>query len=186
MARYRGKTSRRDGDPLASKGGAPPSARDACLARFSGAMEIVMNMDSPDTTSNKTKVPEAAGDKIAAAFLAKPVMVPGRRDFLKYRELGVTKASNGRIRAQVTSASQGLSEETGWHIHLCEGQFVYILSGWVDLVFASGEKIRIGAGDSMYIPGGTPHNETATSDTFELIEVSVPADMGTEPCEAPD
>jgi len=38
----------------------------------------------------------------------------------------------------------------------------------------------------MYIPGGTPHNETATSDGFELIEVSVPADMGTEPCEAPD
>jgi quercetin dioxygenase-like cupin family protein len=162
------------------------SARDVCLVRSSGATEIVMNMDSPNTNSNKTKVPEAAGDKMAAAFIANPVMVPGRRDFLKYRELGVTKASNGRIRAQVTSASQGLSEETGWHIHFCEGQFVYMLSGWVDLEFAGGEKIRIGAGDSMYIPGGTPHNETATSDGFELIEISVPADMGTEPCEAPD
>ena len=63
-----------------------------------------------------------------------PVMVPGRRDFLQYRELGVTKASEGKIRAQITSASQGLSEETGWHIHRCEGQFVYMLSGWVDLV----------------------------------------------------
>jgi hypothetical protein len=35
------------------------------------------------------------------------------------------------------------------------------------------------------IPGNTPHNETGTSDTLELLEVSVPADMGTEPCEAP-
>lgn len=127
-----------------------------------------------------------AADDVAVAKIDNPVMVPGRRDFLKYRELGVTKASNGRIRAQVTSASQGLSEETGWHVHHCEGQFVYMLSGWVDLVFAGGRKERVEAGDSIYIPGGTPHNEIATSDTFELLEVSVPADMGTEVCDAPD
>jgi hypothetical protein len=35
------------------------------------------------------------------------------------------------------------------------------------------------------IPGGTPHNEIRTSDTFELLELSVPAQMGTESCEAP-
>ena len=123
---------------------------------------------------------------IAVAKINNPVMVPGRRDFLQYRELGVTKASEGKIRAQITSASQGLSEETGWHIHRCEGQFVYMLSGWVDLVFAGGRVERVGPGDSIYIPGNTPHNETATSDSFELLEVSIPADMGTEPCDAPD
>lgn len=123
---------------------------------------------------------------IAVAKIDNPVMVPGRRDFLQYRELGVTKASEGKIRAQITSASQGLSEETGWHIHRCEGQFVYMLSGWVDLVFAGGRVERVGPGDSIYIPGNTPHNETATSDSFELLEVSIPADMGTEPCDEPD
>jgi mannose-6-phosphate isomerase-like protein (cupin superfamily) len=61
-----------------------------------------------------------------------------------------------------------------------------MLNGWVDLVFADGEKIRIETGDSLYIPGGMPHNEIATSDKFELIEVSVPADMGTESCPPPD
>lgn len=131
----------------------------------------------------------ATAEPVADFTLSKksdPVMVPGRRDFLQYRELGVTDASQGRIRAQVTSASEGLSEPTGWHVHLCEGQFVYMLSGWVDLAFSGGRTVRIEAGDSIYIPGGLPHNETATSDTFELIEVSVPADMGTEPCDAPD
>jgi mannose-6-phosphate isomerase-like protein (cupin superfamily) len=135
-----------------------------------------MNMDGPSRT-------KASGHVVA--FADKPVMVPGRRDFLQYRELGVTKASNGRVRAQITSASKGLSEETGWHVHHCEGQFVYMLSGWVDLEFAGGEITRIKEGDSMYIPGETPHNETATSDKFELIEVSVPAEMGTSPCDAP-
>ena len=37
----------------------------------------------------------------------------------------------------------------------------------------------------MYIPGYAPHNETATSDSFELLEFSVPAEMGTEVCDPP-
>ena len=113
-----------------------------------------------------------------------PTFVPGRRDFMTYRDLGITAASGGRIRAQITSARQGLTRPTGWHTHICEGQIVYMLSGWIDLAFED-ETIRIEEGDSLYIPGGTPHNEIATSDTFDLIEISVPADMGTEPCDPP-
>ena len=124
-------------------------------------------------------------DAFVVAKKDEATYVPGRREWMKYRELGVTEASGGRIRAQVTSATQGLSAPTGWHVHLCEGQFVYMLDGWVDLEFAGGKVVRIAEGDSMYIPGGTPHNEIATSDRFELLEVSVPADMGTESCDPP-
>ena len=53
-------------------------------------------------------------------------------------------------------------------------------------MFENGDEIRVGEGDSVYIPGGLRHNETATSDTFELIEVSVPADLRTEQCDPPD
>jgi quercetin dioxygenase-like cupin family protein len=60
-----------------------------------------------------------------------------------------------------------------------------MLNGWVDLEFSGGRVERVSAGDYMYIPGDTPHNEIATSDTFELLEVSIPADMGTETCDAP-
>ena len=123
--------------------------------------------------------------KQAWASKAKAKYVPGRREFFKYRELGVTEASNGSMRAQVTSAAQGLSRPTGWHYHVCESQLVYMLSGWVDLEFEDGETIRVEAGDSLYIPGGLRHNEIKTSDTFELLEVSVPADMGTVACDPP-
>ena len=128
----------------------------------------------------------AASDmSVALSKKDEPQFVKGRRDFMKYRDLGVTAASNGLMRAQVTSSSQGLSKPTGWHYHVCDGQFVYMLSGWVDLEFAGGETMRIEEGDSVYIPGNTPHNELATSDAFELVEISVPADMGTETCEPP-
>lgn len=138
--------------------------------------------------SVETSTPAEGADRANEVTIAKaddPVMVPGRRDFMQYRELGVTAASQGRIRAQVTSSSAGLSEPTGWHVHLCEGQFVYMLNGWVDLEFSGGRIERIEAGDSVYIPGDTPHNEIATSDAFELLEISIPADMGTEVCDPP-
>ena len=117
---------------------------------------------------------------------SEPEYITGRRAFFKYREMGVGDASGGKFRVQVMSAEKGLTEPTGWHYHICEGQFIFMLSGWVDLVFENGDEIRIGEGDSAYIPGGLRHNETATSDTFELIEVSVPADLRTEPCDPPD
>ena len=110
--------------------------------------------------------------------------VPGRRQFFKYRDLGVTDATQRRMRAQITEAESGMSKPTGWHVHKCEAQFVYMLSGWVDLEFAD-RKVRLETGDSILIPGNTPHNEIGTSDTFELLEISVPADMGTEPCDPP-
>ena len=121
---------------------------------------------------------------VAVATKANPVYVKGRRDFFTYRELGVTAGTNGRMRAQITAAERGMAKETGWHYHQCEMQLVYMLKGWLDLEFED-RKVRLHEGDSIMIPGGAKHNETATSDTFELLEVSVPAEMGTVACKAP-
>jgi len=111
--------------------------------------------------------------------------VAGRRAFFKYRDLGATAATGGKLRAQVTSAEAGMSQPTGWHVHKCDAQLVYMLSGWIELEFAGEPLCRLEAGDSIMIPGNTPHNEIRTSDSFELLEVSLPAEMGTEPCDPP-
>jgi len=65
----------------------------------------------------------------------------------KYCDLGITAASSGKIRAQVTIGAEGMTQPTGWHYHVCEGQFVYMLSGWVDLEFEDGQKLRIQSGE---------------------------------------
>ena len=111
--------------------------------------------------------------------------VPGRREFFKYRDLGVTDATNGAMRAQVMSAVTGMTEPTGWHYHVCDGQFVYALKGWVELEFETGERLRLAAGESLFIPGGMLHNEISTSDDLEILEVSMPAEMGTVACDRP-
>jgi quercetin dioxygenase-like cupin family protein len=132
--------------------------------------------------SNTAAIPTG---KLVHATPETAPMVEGRRTFLKYQDLGVTAASSGRMRAQVMSATAGMTKPTGWHYHVCDGQFIYVLKGWVDLQFEDGQKLRVQGGESLYIPGRLRHNETATSETLEILELSVPADMGTVPCEAP-
>ena len=135
---------------------------------------------------NDVAAPDSAGvPHPTVAKKSAANLVAGRRAFFKYRDLGVTAATGGKLRAQITSAETGMSQPTGWHIHKCEAQLVYLLSGWIELEFAGEPLCRLEAGDSILIPGYTPHNELRTSDTFELLEVSLPAEMGTEPCDAP-
>jgi quercetin dioxygenase-like cupin family protein len=67
---------------------------------------------------------------------------------------------------------------------VCEAQFVFGLKGWVDLEFEDGRKIRLQAGESLLIPGGMKHNETATSEESNC-SVTLPGEMGTVPCERP-
>ena len=136
----------------------------------------------PRAKSSAQKSPE---QKIAHGRASAPVLVKGRRDFFKYRDLEVADASAGKLRAQVMSSRQGKSRPTGWHYHECDGQFIYILKGWVDLEFEDGRTIRIDEGDSLFIPGYMRHNEIRTSEAMEILEVSVPGTMGTTPCDPP-
>ena len=91
--------------------------------------------------------------KVAVTSAKQPDYVEGRRSFFKYRDLGVTAASNGWMRAQLTTALTGMTQPTGWHYHVCEGQFVYTLKGWVELAFEDGTSCRLEAGDFVLHSG---------------------------------
>ena len=97
----------------------------------------------------------------------------------------MSAATGGKLRAQVMEAVTGMTEPTGWHTHQCEAQFVYVLKGWVELEFEDGTRTRSGVGDAILIPGGMKHNEIATSDDVEILELSIPGDMATKPCDPP-
>ena len=136
----------------------------------------------PDDVITMTQKPNT---KLGYSSAKKPTMVEGRRDFFTYRDLGAKGASGGQMRAQLTKAKTGMTQPTGWHYHVCEDQFVYVLNGWVELEFETGETLRCEKGDSVYIPGGLKHNELRTSDDFEILEVSTPGEIGTVSCEDP-
>ena len=117
----------------------------------------------PSVAAKKPQI-KSSGQKVSHARAAEPKLVKGRRDFFKYRDLEVADASAGTLRAQVMSSTKGMSRPTGWHYHECDGQFIYIMKGWVDLEFEDGRTIRVEEGDSLFIPGYLRHNEIRTSD----------------------
>jgi quercetin dioxygenase-like cupin family protein len=114
-----------------------------------------------------------------------PKMTHGRRDFFTYRDLGISEGSGGKMRGQLMKAKEGMTAPTGWHYHTCDSQFVYCLKGWVELEFEDHPTVRMEAGDSMFIPGGWVHNELRTSNDIEILEVSVPGELGTVPVDPP-
>ncbi|SAL81439.1 cupin [Caballeronia terrestris] len=153
--------------------GAARTLRDGC-----------MNNGSSTIVPEKTNASELLKKLVYATEQTAP-LVPGRRAFFNYRDLGVTDATDGRMRVQVTLAT-GVMQETGWHYHICETQFILALRGWIDLQFEDGRVIRVGPGESLSIPPGLKHNEIGISEDLELLEVSVPAKMDTLPYDPPD
>jgi quercetin dioxygenase-like cupin family protein len=110
----------------------------------------------------------------------------GRRNYLDYLDMGVSKASNGYARAQIVCNKRGEAPPTGWHYHTCEAQIVYFINGWSDIEFEDGNMLRAKAGDVLFIPGGIKHNEGECSSDIEFYEVSIPAEMGTVAVDPPD
>ena len=48
-----------------------------------------------------------------------------------------------------------------------------------------GRTIKVEQGDSLFIPGYLRHNEIRTSSEMEILEVSMPGELGTRPCDPP-
>ncbi|MFJ4156228.1 cupin domain-containing protein [Pseudomonas sp. NPDC089752] len=138
--------------------------------------------------SDSIEIPGLVSELLARLTHATPETAPfveGRRHFFKYRDLGLTDATNGLARAQVTCATD-VMEQTGWHYHICDVHFIYALRGWIDLQFEDGRTVRVNTGESLFIPPGLKHNETGISADLELFEMSMPAKMGTVACDPPE
>ena len=104
----------------------------------------------------------------------------GLRAFFEYRDLGIKEATGGKAHAQVIRARGGHGERAGWHKHVLDLQLVYILKGWVRFEYEGVGEVRLEAGDCVHQPPEISHREIDHSDDLELIEITVPADFGTE------
>jgi len=137
------------------------------------------------TTEQSAVRSREQGMKLLKSFVSRTPYSPGRRPFFKYRDLGLEDATGGRMRAYHNSAIAGMTEPTGWHYHICEMQFVYVLKGKLTIEFEDGTVATFTAGDSFFVPGGVRHNEIYASEDKEALEVSVPGKIETVNVERP-
>jgi mannose-6-phosphate isomerase-like protein (cupin superfamily) len=109
----------------------------------------------------------------------------GLRNYFEYRDLGIERATRGKVVAHVIRARPGKAPHGQWHRHLCAVQFVYVLKGWAVFEYQGVGKVRMKAGSCFYQPPGIRHREISHSKDLELIEIVAPADFRTEDAAPP-
>ena len=109
----------------------------------------------------------------------------GLRAYFEYRDLGIKRASRGKVVAHVIRARPGKAPHGQWHKHDCKLQFVYVLKGSAVFEYEGVGKVKMKAGSCFYQPPGIRHREISHSKDLELIEIVAPANFRTVSLEKP-
>ena len=103
----------------------------------------------------------------------------GLRSYFEYRDLGIKRATKGKVVAHVIRARPGRAPHGEWHYHDVAVQFVYVLKGWVRFEYEGVGEVLMKAGSCFYQPPRIRHRELKHSRDLEMIEVVSPAKFKT-------
>ena len=109
----------------------------------------------------------------------------GLRAYFEYRDLGIRKATRGKLVAHVIRARPGKAPHGQWHRHDCKVQFVYVLKGSAVFEYQGVGRVTMRAGSCFYQPPGIRHRELRHSKDLEMIEIVAPANFKTVSLEKP-
>lgn len=115
-----------------------------------------------------------------ASHAREAVFERGLRPFFDYRDLGISKATEGRVVAHVIRAAAGTEFSGKPHLHRTTFQMVYVLKGWIEFDYEGQGRVRLEAGSSVHQPPGLRHQELGHSADLEMLEIALPADFATE------
>ena len=104
----------------------------------------------------------------------------GLRSFYEYRDLGIKKATEGRVDAHVIRAAAVKEFSSQPHAHQTDFQLVYILKGWIEFEYEGQGVVRLEAGSCAHQPPNIRHRELGHSDDIEMLEVVLPAGFTTK------
>ena len=104
----------------------------------------------------------------------------GLRTYFMDRDLGVAKATGGRVMAEVHRANGTCpAGGGGMHYHTVDFQMNYLLKGWMKVEIEGEGTITFEAGDSWVQPPEIKHNVLDFSLDMEVLEICMPAKFDT-------
>jgi quercetin dioxygenase-like cupin family protein len=104
----------------------------------------------------------------------------GLRSFFDYRDLGIERATDGRVVAHVIRGKPGAPFSGQPHRHETTFQLVDVLKGWIEFEYEGQGNVRLEAGSCVYQPPMIRHREIGHSEDVELLEIVMPAGFATE------
>src|SRR5258708_2778619 len=109
----------------------------------------------------------------------------GLRSYFEYRDLGIKRATKGKVVSHVIRLRPCQAQQRDWHYHDVAVQFVYVLKGWVLFEYEGVGEVLMKAGSCFYQPPRIRHRELKHSRDLEMIEIVSPAVFKTFPMEQP-
>lgn len=105
----------------------------------------------------------------------------GLRTYAKYRDLGLSGATNGLVQAHVIRLLPPFRAEevSKRHYHDCDFQMVYVLKGWIKTEVEGQGAIVMKEGSCWIQPPRIEHVVLDYSDNCEVLEIVLPADFKT-------
>ena len=103
----------------------------------------------------------------------------GLRGYFEYRDLGIKRATRGKVVAHVIRARPGKAPHGEWHWHDCDLQFVYVLKGSAVFEYQGIGRVTMKAGTCFYQPPRIRHREIRHSKDLQMIEFVSPAKFKT-------
>ena len=129
-------------------------------------------------------------DRIESEFVVNrakenPFVAGGLRTYREYRDLGIGKATGGRVHAHVIRTTKPCPEGgSGLHYHDVEFQMVMVLRGTSTVWFEGQGEVTFEAGDCWIQPPRIRHNVLHYSDDYEVLEITLPEEYETVQLEA--
>jgi len=99
----------------------------------------------------------------------------GLRSYFEYRDLGIRRATRGKVVAHVIRARPGKAPHGEWHWHDVEVQFVYVLRGSAVFEYEGIGRVAMKAGTCFYQPPRIRHREIRHSSDLQMVEFVSPA-----------
>ena len=105
----------------------------------------------------------------------------GLRSYAQYRDLGMSKATNGLLQAHVIRLIPPCDPAvvSKRHYHDVDVQMIYVLKGWIRSEFEGQGEVTMREGTAWLQPPRIKHTVLDYSDDCELLEIILPAEFET-------
>jgi hypothetical protein len=114
-------------------------------------------------------------------FRAEDFRADGLRTYAQYRDLGMSKATNGLLQAHVIRLIPPCDPVvvSKRHYHDVDVQMIYVLKGWIRSEFEGQGEVTMRQGAAWLQPPRIKHTVLDYSDDCELLEIILPAEFET-------
>ena len=143
------------------------------------------------TSSKKTSSKKKSAPRLAKAptrqkfnvnhFRLEDFKADGLRNYARYRDLGMGKATKGLLQAHVIRLVPPCDPAvvSKRHFHEVDVQMIYVLKGWIKSEFEGQGEVTMREGAAWLQPPRIKHTVLDYSDDCELLEIISPAKFKT-------